>query len=152
MMSVIIPRNTAIPIMKKREGFSTKFDNQVSVLIQVYEGEGTSIKDNNLLGMFVLSGIHPAPKGVARIDVTFDINANGVLNVSAVDRSSGQTNNITITNSTGRLSKEEIERMVQEAERHKVGICWNSFLCHSQKNILSKWRRKRSMDSQVLSQ
>nr|CAB3501244.1 unnamed protein product [Digitaria exilis] len=106
-MSVVIPRNTAIPTKK------------TSVLFQVYEGESSSTKNNNLLGKFDLTGIPPAPKGVPKLDVVFDIDANGVLNVSAKDRSTGRKNDITITTHSGRLSKEEILRMVQEAEMYK---------------------------------
>ncbi|MDG6100291.1 molecular chaperone DnaK, partial [Alteromonas sp. ZYF713] len=89
------------------------------VLIQVYEGERTRTRDNNLLGKFELSGIPPAPRGVPQITVCFDIDANGILNVSAEDKTTGQKNKITITNDKGRLSKEEIEKMVQEAEKYK---------------------------------
>ena len=89
------------------------------MLIQVYEGERSLTKDNNLLGKFELSGIPPAPRGVPQIEVTFDIDANGILNVSASDKTTGKSNRITITNDKGRLSKEEIERMVSEAEKYK---------------------------------
>jgi len=89
------------------------------VLIQVYEGERARTKDNNLLGKFELSGIPPAPRGVPQIEVTFDIDANGILNVSAADKTTGKSNRITITNDKGRLSKDEIERMVSEAEKYK---------------------------------
>ena len=89
------------------------------MLIQVYEGERARTKDNNLLGKFELSGIPPAPRGVPQIEVTFDIDANGILNVSAADKTTGKSNRITITNDKGRLSKEEIERMVSEAEKYK---------------------------------
>ena len=116
VMTTLIPRNTTIPT-RKSETFSTAADSQTSVEVHVQQGERPLARDNRTLGRFQLTGIPPAPRGVPQIEVTFDIDANGIVNVSAKDKATGKEQKITITSSSG-LSKDEVDRMMREAESH----------------------------------
>merc|ERR1711959_108289 len=118
VMTTIIPRNTTIPT-KKSDQFTTDADNQTCIEVCIYEGERYKTKDNNLLGKFNLDGIAPAPRGVAQIEVTFNLDANGILHVNAKDKASNRKNDITIKNEKGRLNQADIDRMIEEAEKFK---------------------------------
>merc|ERR550514_1292279 len=117
VMTTVIGRNTTIPC-KKADMFTTDADNQTQIEVAIFEGERYKTKDNNLLGQFTLGGITPAPRGVPQVEITMALDANGILNVSAVDKATGKKNEVTIKNDTGRLSQADVDRMIKEAEQY----------------------------------